>query len=156
MHFFKARNFDDVCENSALRGDWRSSAHLLEGLGPHASDPGWPKWFPQAPLRPRRTTQRTVVIGGRPAPRLPQNWLFTSTACTFSKNCVFFFNDFLKTQPCGVIRVRPAPSFDQYWLLASTACTFLRRLMLIVFECFLKNCAPLQREAPFGSPGLPP
>ena len=89
VHFFKARDFADFCENSALRGDWRSSAHLLEGLGPHASDPGWPKWFPQAPLRPRRTTQRTVVIGGRPAPRLSQNWLFTSTACTFSKTRVF-------------------------------------------------------------------
>ena len=46
-----------------------------------------------------------------------------------------------------VIRVRPAPSFDQFGFLASTACTFLRRLMLIVFGCFLKNCALLQREA---------
>ena len=154
MHFFKTRDFDDFYENSALRGDWRSSAHLLEGLGPHASDPGWPKWFPQAPLRPRRTTQRTVVIGGRPAPRLPQNWLFTPTACTFSKTCVLMI--FVKTQPYVVIRVRPAPSFDQYGLLASTTCTFLRRLMLIVFGCFLKNCAHLQREAPFGSPGLSP
>ncbi len=33
--------------------------------------------------------QRTVVIGGRPAPRLPQDWFFTSTVCTFSKTCVF-------------------------------------------------------------------
>ena len=154
MHFFKACDFDDFCENSALRGDWRSSAHILEGLGPHASDPGWPKWLPQAPLRPRRTTQRALVIGGRPAPLLPQNGCFTFTACTFSKTSVF--DDFCETQPYVVIRVRPAPSFDQYGLLASTACTFLRRLMLIVFGCFLKNCAPLQREAPFGSPGLSP
>ena len=57
----------------------------------------------------------------------------------------------MKIQPSLVIRVRPAPSFDQYGLLAATACTFLRRLMLIVFGCFLTNCAPLQREAP-GTP----
>ena len=105
-------------------------------------------------LKPRRTTQRTGVIGGRPAPLLPQNWRFTSTSCTFSKTCVF--DDFCENSAYFVIRVRPAPSFDQYGLLASTACTFLRRLMLIVFGCFFKNGAPLQREAPFGSPGLSP
>ena len=81
--------------------------------------------------RPRRTTQRTVVIGGRPAPLLPQNGLFTSTACTFSTTCVFAC--FCSFPRAVVIRIRPAPSFDQYGLLASTACTFLRRLMLIVF-----------------------
>jgi hypothetical protein len=46
------------CENSALRRDWCSSAHLLEGLGPHVSDPGWPKWLPQAPLK--TTTQNSA------------------------------------------------------------------------------------------------
>jgi hypothetical protein len=40
-------------------------------------------------LRPRRTTQRTGVIGGRPAPLLLQNWCFTSATCKFSKTCVF-------------------------------------------------------------------
>ena len=105
-------------------------------------------------LRPRRTTQRTVVIGSRPAPLLPQNGLFTSTACTFSTTCVF--TCFCSFPRAVVIRVRPAPSFDQYGLLASTACTFLRRLMLIVFGYFSKTCAPLLREAPFGSPGLSP
>ena len=87
--FFKRSDLNVVCENSAFRRDWRSSAHLLESLGPHASDPGWPKWFPQAPLRPRRTTQRTMVIGDRPAPLLLQNGCFTSTACKFSKTVVF-------------------------------------------------------------------
>ena len=105
-------------------------------------------------LRPRRTTQRTVVIGGRPAPLSPQNCISPRQRAHFQKRV--FLMIFVKTQPCVVIRVRPAPSFDQYGLLASTACTFLRRLMLIVFECFLKNSAPLQREAPFGSPGLSP
>ena len=105
-------------------------------------------------LRPRRTTQRTVVIGGRPAPLLPQNGLFTTTACTFSTTCVF--TCFCSFPRAVVIRVRPALSFDQYGLLASTACTFLRRLMLIVFGYFSKTCAPLRREAPFGSPGLSP
>ena len=74
MHFFKTLDFDGFCENSALRRDWCSSAHLLEGLGPHVSDPGWLKWFPQAPFK--ATTQNsayTVVIGARPAPLLPQN-----------------------------------------------------------------------------------
>ena len=51
MHFFKTVDFDGFYENSALRRDWRSSAHLLEGLGPHVSDPGWPKWLPQAPFK---------------------------------------------------------------------------------------------------------
>ncbi len=36
MHFFKTLGFDGVCENSALRRDGRSSAHLLEGLGRRA------------------------------------------------------------------------------------------------------------------------
>ncbi len=154
MHFFKARDFDDFCENSALRCDWCSSAHILKGLGLHASDPGWPKWFPQALLKPRRTTQRTVVIGGRPAPRLLQDWFLPRRRAHFQKRV--FLKILVKHQPYVVIRVRPAPSFDQYGLLASTACTFLRRLMLIIVECFLKNCATLQREAPFGSPGLSP
>ncbi len=42
---------DASCENSASRRDWRSSGHLLEGLGPHASDPGSPKWLPQATFK---------------------------------------------------------------------------------------------------------
>ena len=87
-------------------------------------------------------------------PLLPQNGLLTSTACTFSTTCVFaFVCTFLQAV---VIRVRPAPSFDQYGLLASTACTFLRRLMIIIFGRFQKTCAPLRREAHFGSPGLSP
>ena len=102
-------------------------------------------------LRPRRTTQRTVVIGGCPAPLLPQNGCFTSTACTLSTTCVFAcFRNF---RQAVVIRVRPAPSFDQHGLLASTACTWL---MFIMFGHFQKTCAPLRREASFGSPGLSP
>ena len=128
VHFFKKREFDDLCENSAFRRDWRSSAHLLEGLGPHASNLGWPKWLPQAPLRPRRTTQRTVVIGARPVHLLPQNGLLISTACTFSTICVCAC--FCSFRLSVVIGVRPAPTLDQYGLLASAACTFLRRLML--------------------------
>ena len=96
-------------------------------------------------LKPRRTTQRTVVIGARPA---------TPTGCTFSTTCVFAC--VCTFRRAVVIRVRPAPSFDQYGLLASTACTFLRRLMIIIFGRFLKNSAPLRREAHFGSPGLSP
>ena len=88
-------------------------------------------------LRPRRTTQRTVVIGARSAPLLPQSKFFTSAACTFSTTCVFAC--FCTFRLAVVIRVRPAPSFDQYGLLASTACTFLRRLMFILFWYLLKN-----------------
>ena len=40
MHFFKRHDFDVFCENSAFRRDWHSSAHLLEGLGPHAARSG--------------------------------------------------------------------------------------------------------------------
>ena len=105
-------------------------------------------------LRPRRTTQRTVVIGARPAPLLPQNGLLASTACTFSTTCVFAY--VCSFQRPVVIRVRPAPSFDQHGLLASTACTFLPRLIFIIFGRFQQTCAPLRREAHFGSPGLSP
>jgi hypothetical protein len=76
------------------------------------------------------------VIGGRPAPLLPQNGLYTSTARTFSTTCVFIC--FCSFPRAVVIRVRPAPSFDQYGLLASTACTFLRRLMFTLFWNLLK------------------
>ncbi len=105
-------------------------------------------------LRPRRTTQRTVVIGTRPAPLSPQNGLLASAACTCSTTCSFAY--VCSCRRCVVIRVRPAPSFDQHGLLASTACTFLRRLMFIMFGRFQKTCAPLRREAHFGSPGLSP
>ena len=87
--------------------------------------------------RPRRTTQRTVVIGARPAPLLPQNGLLASTACTFSTTCVFAY--VCAFRRAVVIRVRPVPSFDQYGLLASTACKFLRRLMIIIFGRFQKT-----------------
>ena len=97
-------------------------------------------------LRPRRTTQRTVVIGARPAPLLPQNELLASTACTCSTTCVFAF--VCTFRRAVVIRVRPAPSFDQYGLLASTACTFLRRLMLIVFVCVSYKTARLCSARP--------
>ncbi len=102
-------------------------------------------------LRPRRTTQRTVVIGTRPVPLLPQNGLLASTARTFSTRCVFAY--VCSFRRCVVIRVRPEPSFGQHGLLASTACTFIRRLMFIMFGRFQKTCAPLRREAHFGSPG---
>ncbi len=55
-----------------------------------------------------------------------------------------------------MIGARPAPLLPQKELLTSTACTFLRRLLIIVFGSFFKTCAPLRREAPFGSPGLYP
>jgi hypothetical protein len=80
------------------------------------------------PVRPRRTTQRIVVIGARPVHLLPQIGLLISTACTFSTMCVFAC--FCAFRLSVVIGVRPAPTLDQYGLLASTACTFLRRLML--------------------------
>jgi hypothetical protein len=140
---------------SALRCDWRSPAHLLEGLGPHASDPGWPKWLPQAPFK--ATTNNSMYRRNWRSPGAP-----TTSKCEFYLDGVHIFKKrlflmmFVKTQPYLVIRVRPAPSFDQYGLLASTVCTFLRRLMLIVFGCFFSNCAHLQQEVPFGSPGLSP
>ena len=102
-------------------------------------------------LRPRRTTQRTVVIGARPAPLLPQSGLLASTARTYSTRCVFAY--VCSFRRCVVIRVRPAPSFDQHGLLASTVCTFLRRLMFIMFGRFQKSCAPLRREAHFDRMG---
>ncbi len=105
-------------------------------------------------LRPRRTTQHTVVIGARPAPILPQNGLLASTACTFSTTYVLAY--VCSFRRSVVIHFRPAPSFDQYGLLASTAYTFLRRLMFIMFGRFQKTCAPLRREAHVGSPGLSP
>ena len=60
-----------------------------------------------------------------------------------------FWMNFVKNHHYVVIRVRPAPSFDQYGLLASTACTFIRRLMLIVFGCFLKNLRASAAGGPF-------
>jgi hypothetical protein len=97
------------------------------------------------PLRPRRTNQRPDYLKLCFLPR---------RSAHFQKRVFLMIS--AKTQPYVVILFRPAPSFDQSGLLASTVCTFLRRLMLIVFGCFLNNCAPLQREAPFGSPGMPP
>ena len=91
-------------------------------------------------LRPRRTTQRTVVIGARPAPLLPQNGLLTSTACTFSTTCVF--TCFCAFWRAVVIGVRPAHTLDQYGLLASTACTFIRRLMFITQRTVVIGARP--------------
>ena len=70
------------------------------------------------PVRPRRTTQRTVVIGVRPAPTLDQYGLLASTACTFLRRLMFI------TQRTVVIGARPSPLFPLNGLLASTARTF--------------------------------
>ena len=102
-------------------------------------------------LRPRRTTQRTVVIGARPALLLPQNGLLASTSCAFSTTCVFAY--VCSFRRSVVIRVRPALSFHQNGLLASTACTFLQRLIFIMFGRCQNTCAPLRREAHFGRLG---
>ena len=92
------------------------------------------------PVRPRRTTQRIVVIGARPVHLLPQNGLFISTACTFSTTCVFAcFCDFRLSVVTGV---RSAPTLDQYGLPASTACTVLRRLMFITQHTVVIGACP--------------
>ena len=91
-------------------------------------------------VRPRRTTQRTVVIGARPASLLLQNGLLTSTACTFATMCVLVcFCAFRRAVAIGVC---PAPTLDQYGLLASTACTFLRRLMFITQRTVVIGARP--------------
>ncbi len=145
MHFFKTHDCNVFCENSAFRRDWRSSGHLLEGLGPHASDPGRQSGSRKPLSRPRRTNQHTVVIGARPAPLLPQNGLLASTARTFSTTCVFAY--VCSFRRSVVIRVRPAPSFDQHGPLAWTVRTFQRRLMFIMFGRFQKT-APLCGRRP--------
>ena len=91
-------------------------------------------------LRPRRTTQRTLVIGARPVPLLPPNGLLALKACTFSTTCVFAY--VCSFRGCIVIGVRPAPTLDQYGLLASTACTFLRRLMFITQRTVVIGARP--------------
>ena len=98
-------------------------------------------------LRPRRTTQRTLVIGVRPVPLLPPNGLQASKACTFSTTCVFAY--VCSFRRSVVIRVRPAPSFDQHGLLASTACTVLRKLMFIMFWRFQTNLRVSWAGGPF-------
>jgi len=89
VHFFKRREFDDLCENSAFRRDWRSSAHLLEGLGPHASDPGWPKWLPQAPFK--ATTNNSAYRGDWRSPGAPitSKWAFYLDGVHIFKNACF-------------------------------------------------------------------
>ncbi len=154
MHFFKRHAFDVFCENSAFRRDWRSPAHILEGLGPHASDPGSPKLLPQAPFKATMNNSAYHRDWRTPGATITSNGLLASTACTFSTTCVFA--SVCTFRRVVVIRGRPAPSFDQYGLLAQTACTFLRRLMLIVFGRFQQTCVPLRRELHFGSPGLSP
>ena len=48
MHFFKTLDFDGFCENSAIRRDWHPSTHLVEGPGPHVSDPLWAAFWGRA------------------------------------------------------------------------------------------------------------
>ncbi len=169
MHFFKTHDFYDACSNSAFRRDWRSSGHLLKGLGPHASDPGSPKWLPEAPLRSRRTTQRTVVIGARPAPHITSKWASGQDGVHIFKNtCVFAyvccFRRFV------VIRVRPAPSFDQRgasrldgvhistkanvhhaWAFSKTRAPLRREIRLGRLDCLLEAPGPLVRPGPKGT-----
>ena len=87
-------------------------------------------------LKPRRTTPRTVVIGARPAPLLPQNGLLASTVCIFSNTYVFtIVCSFRRPVVIGAIL---APSFHKKVFRASTACTFSKHM---VFVCFCENAA---------------
>ena len=91
-------------------------------------------------LRPRRTTQRTLVIGVCPVPLLPPNGLLALKACTFSTTCAVA--NVCSFRGCIVIGGRPAPTLDQYGLLASTACTCLRKLMFITQRTFVIGARP--------------
>ena len=104
-------------------------------------------------LRPRRTTQRTVVIGARPAPLLSQNGFLASTACTFSTTCVLA--SVCTFRRAVVIRVRPAPSVDQHGLLATTACTFSTTGVFAYVCSFRRSVVIRVRPAPsFNQHGL--
>jgi hypothetical protein len=89
VHFFKIRDFDGFCEKTALRRDWRSSAHLVESLGPHASDPGKPKWLPQAPFK--ATTNNSAYRGDWRSPGAPitSKLVFYLDGVHISKNLCF-------------------------------------------------------------------
>ena len=84
--FSKHLIFVICCENAAFRRDWRSSGHLFEGLGPHASDPGSPKWLPQAPIK--ATTNNSAY---------PRDWRSPGALITpkwvFGFEIVHIFND---------------------------------------------------------------
>ncbi len=88
---FRNTGLECLFENSAFRHDLRSFGHLLEGLGPHASDPGSPKWLPQAPFKAARTSERTVVIGARPVPLLPQNGVLPARRAIFNNVSLHVF-----------------------------------------------------------------
>ena len=103
-------------------------------------------------LRPRRTTQRTLVIGARPVELLPPNGLLALRACTFSTTCVFAY--VCSFRGCIVIGVHPAPTLDQYGLLATTACTFLRRLMFITQRTVVIGARPSPHIPPGWASGL--
>ena len=111
MHFFKTLDFDGFCENSALRRDWCSSAHLLEGLGPHVSDPGWPKWLPQAPFK--ATTHNSAYRRDWRSPGAPITFKWASDL----DGVLCFNNERVLLRACCtfrlavVIRVRPGPLF---------------------------------------------
>ena len=125
--FSKHLIFVFVCEHAAFRRDWRSPGHLFEGLGPHASDLGSPKWLPQVPFK--ATTNDSAYPRDWRSPGAPITPKWALKVCTFSTTCVFAY--VCSFRGCIVVGVRPAPTLDQYGLLASTACTFLRRLMFI-------------------------
>ncbi len=154
VHFFKKYDFNVFCEHSTFRRDWRSSAHLLEGFGPHASDPGSPKWLPQAPFL--ATTNKSTYRRDWRSPGAPITSKWASGldgVHTFNNVCLCICLYFSASRRDSR---SPGTLFDQYGFPASTVCTFLRRPMIIIFGHFQKTWAPLRRENHFGSPGLSP
>ena len=129
--FSKHLIFVLFCENAAFRRDWCSPGHLFEGLGPHASDLGSPKWLPQAPFKATTNNSAYRCDWRSPGAPITSKWFFDLDVVHIFNNVCFAY--LCTFRGSVVIRVRPAPSLDQYGLLASTACTFLRRLMFIMF-----------------------
>ena len=87
--FSKHLIFVLFCENAAFRRDWCSPGHLFEGLGPHASDLGSPKWLPQAPLKATKNNSAYHCDWRSPGAPVTSKWAFDLDGVHIFNNVCF-------------------------------------------------------------------
>ena len=87
--FSKHLTFVFFCENAGFHRDWCSPGHLFEGLGPHASDLGSPKWLPQAPCKATTNNSAYRSDWCSPGVLITSKWAFDLDGVHICNNVCF-------------------------------------------------------------------
>ncbi len=87
--FSKHLIFVFFCESAAFHRDWCSPGHLFEGLGPHASDLGSPKWLLQVLVKAMTNNSTYRGDGRSPGAPITSKWAFDLDGVHIFNNVCF-------------------------------------------------------------------